>query len=322
MRLKFITALILFILTFLFFAFWSDWHQQRIDLFWFWQKPFLLALAASLASYFFRFLRWDFFLRRLLSFQNKKASVSGHKSALIFLSGLATVVTPLRSGEVLKPILVKQQTGVRASKILAAVVFERFTDALAMLLLMAAGLFRFHFGANFVILIVFLCFLFVIIFQFDRLVPAIILWPVNKLGSWYRALAERLLNLYRHATFLAKPGPLLLGIILGLLAWSIQMLGSSYLVARVVGQPFDINWFLATLFIFSFSAALGFGIPLPGGIGITEPTVAGLLIVFLGVSSGQVVIATLLVRFSTLWFGVLIGILAFQIYKLMGNKNV
>ncbi len=316
LRLEFLTILIFFILTFLVFAFWNDWHQYHFYWHWFWRRPFFLGLLASLGSYFFRFWRWDFFLRRVLARQKKAPAVTCRQSAFIFLSGLATVVTPLRTGEVLKPWLVKQLTGVRASKTLAVVVFERFTDALAMLLLMSLGVLRFRFGAPLLVGVFILGALFIASLRFPGHVERLLNWPQRWLGKRYRYFSHRLLNLYRQSVFLSYPKPLILGVLLGLLGWGVQMTGSSYLVAQVVGRSFTGGWLLATFFIFSFSAALGFGIPLPGGIGIAEPTVAGLLVALLHVPAGSAVAATLLVRFSTLWFGVLLGLFSFQVYKI------
>ncbi len=314
-RLEFLTVLLFFILTFLVFAFWNDWHRYHFYWHWFWQAPFLLALLASLGSYFFRFWRWHFFLTRVLEHQKTKQLLYRRQSALIFLSGLATVVTPLRTGEVLKPWLVKQITGVRASKTLAVVVLERFTDALAMLLLMTLGVLRFRLGLPLLLGVSFLGVFFLVGLQFPAHAEKILSWPQRWLGRRYRYLVRKFLNLYHQAAFLAQPRFLSIGVLLGLVAWGVQMTGSSYLIAQVVGRPFTLDWLLTTFFIFSFSAAIGFGIPLPGGIGVAEPTVAGLLIALLHVPAGLAVVATLLVRFSTLWFGVFLGLVSFQVYK-------
>ena len=315
LRLEFLTVLLFFILTFLAFAFWNDWHKYHFYWYWFWQTPFFLALLASLGSYFFRFWRWNFFLTRVLKRQRTKRPLYQYQSALIFFSGLATVVTPLRTGEVLKPWLVKQVTGVRASKTLAVVVFERFTDSLAMLALMTLGVLRFRLGLPLLSGVTFLGVLFLVGLQFPQYAEKLLDWPQRWLGQRYRYLAQKLLNFYHQAAFLTKPRFLLVGFLLGLCAWSIQMAGSSYLIAQVVGRPFTLDWLLTTFFIFSFSAAIGFGIPLPGGVGVAEPTVAGLLIALLHVPTGLAVVATLLVRFSTLWFGVFLGLISFQVYK-------
>ena len=48
----------------------------------------------------------------------------------------------------------------------------------------------------------------------------------------------------------------------------------------------------------------------PGGLGVAEGGITGLCIVLLDMSKGDAAVATLLIRFGTLWFGVLVGLVA------------
>ncbi len=321
MRTRWLLVLLLFILTFIFFNWWLDWHQQAGSWRFFLRRSFLIALLGSLFSYAFRFWRWHFFLKHILRRQKEKQFLPFDLSLLIFSSGLATVVTPLRSGEILKPLLVKEKTGVAASKTVAVVVFERLTDALAMLFLMSLGIWRFSLGQDIFWLVLVFIFLFIWFLHYPKVLIGLINWPERWLGEKYRHLSQRLLNFYHQAAFLARPKFLFWGLLLGILAWGSQMLAASYLVAAVSQQVFNLNWVLTTFFIFSFAAALGFGIPLPGGIGVAEPTVAGLLSFLLAIPPALAVTATLLVRFATLWFGVSLGLIAFQLYRLKLRRN-
>lgn len=323
MKLRIITAIFLLILTLAFFSFWTDLDEALAAILVFPKRIFFMALIGSVVSYFFRFLRWDYFLRVIFSHQQELIHFSRKDSFLVFTSGLATVVTPLRTGEVLKPILVKQLTKVRASKTVPVVVFERLTDGLAMLILMVAGLLRFRFGTKIffgsLLIIVFLIFL----IQFERAILWLIELPesFSWLKDFYFPIKRRLLNLYSHSRYLAKAKPLFLGTFLGILGWGAQMLGSSLIVANFIESSWSLGFFLICLFVFSFSAAVGFSVPLPGGIGVAEPTVAGLLHLFLALSSAEAVAATLLIRLSTLWFGVILGGFAFKLLNAKISKD-
>jgi uncharacterized protein (TIRG00374 family) len=64
---------------------------------------------------------------------------------------------------------------------------------------------------------------------------------------------------------------------------------------------------LDAIFVFSFSSIAGALSMLPGGLGVTEASMTGLMI-GLGIDKSNAIAATLLGRFTTLWFGVIIGI--------------
>jgi len=312
---KFISSIFLLILTLALFSFWTDLGEALAAILVFPKAIFLVALIGSLISYLFRFLRWDHFLRIIFSHQQEPVRLSRKDSLLVFVSGLATVVTPLRTGEVLKAILVKQLTKVRGSKTVPVVVFERLTDGLAMLILMIAGLLRFRFGVKIFFGSLLIITLFIFLIQFEKVVFWLIDLPesLSWLRDFYLPIKKKLVNLYSHSCYLAKPKPLFLGTLLGILGWGAQMLGSALIVTKFINLPLDLNLFLTSLFIFSFSAAVGFGIPLPGGIGVAEPTVVGLLHLLLRIPSAEAVAATLLIRLSTIWFGVSLGAVAFRI---------
>jgi uncharacterized protein (TIRG00374 family) len=63
-------------------------------------------------------------------------------------------------------------------------------------------------------------------------------------------------------------------------------------------------------FIFAASTLFGLVSFLPGGLGTSEATSAGLLIALVGVSASVAAAATIIIRFCTLWFGVGLGVVA------------
>ena len=107
-----------------------------------WQWQYLpLVLAAVLANYALRFLRWHFYLR-----VTAIAGVSTGDSLAIFLSGFSLTMTPGKLGEVLKSFLLRQVADVPVSYSASLVFAERLTDVLAMVLLAAVGLGAFQMG--------------------------------------------------------------------------------------------------------------------------------------------------------------------------------
>src|SRR5260221_12952983 len=109
-----------------------------------------LILGLTLFNYFGRFIKWQYYLRRL------KISIDWRKSLLIFISGLSMAITPGKVGELLKCYLLKRSTGEAISRTSPIVVAERLTDGVAMIGLAATGLVLYSFGREllFVLLII------------------------------------------------------------------------------------------------------------------------------------------------------------------------
>jgi uncharacterized protein (TIRG00374 family) len=53
---------------------------------------------------------------------------------------------------------------------------------------------------------------------------------------------------------------------------------------------------------------------IPGGLGVAEATLSGLLVIF-GFSSSIAVGAALIIRLGTLWYGAILGFLIYSIFK-------
>ena len=90
------------------------------------------------------------------------------------------------------------------------------------------------------------------------------------------------------------------------------------LYAILRGLGFEHSWtlLLASTFVFATSAWLGGASLLPGGLGATEASAAALLVITVDdpMMTGPVAAAaTLILRFATLWFGVIVGLVALAI---------
>jgi uncharacterized protein (TIRG00374 family) len=123
----------------------------------------------------------------------------------------------------------------------------------------------------------------------------------GRVGKGLQSLA----NLSRSSMQLMRPRLLVMGILIGLLAWGAEGAGL-YLIC--MGLHIDVN---APLAIGIYAVAVLAGSAaffLPGGIGGMELVMTTLLVQASGTAVGSAVIATLLCRLATLWFAVLIGV--------------
>lgn len=69
---------------------------------------------------------------------------------------------------------------------------------------------------------------------------------------------------------------------------------------------YDVSDF--DVFILAFSTVVGAASTLPGGLGAAEASIAGMVVVLLGLPADIAAAATLLIRFATLWFGISLGL--------------
>jgi uncharacterized protein (TIRG00374 family) len=263
----------------------------------------LPVLGLTLANYFIRYLKWALYLR-ILKFEVPRA-----ENVTIFLSGLSMVVTPGKVGELLKSYLLKTARGVPMARSAPVVLAERLTDLIALLLLMSIGLFAFRRGALTAVIMGGVVVSFLVVIGSRRLsLPLLglaVKLPVlrrhgDKLDAFYDATAT-----------LLRPVPLIAASGLSVASWFCECAGT-YLVVSGFADGVGVTLFLAT---FIYSATTVGGLPTPGGLGLTDGGMAAMLRFQGGVSKGTAAAATMLVRLATLWFAVVVGVLALLVFR-------
>lgn len=263
--------------------------------------PAILGLTAL--NYLLRWLKWDYYLRYLKQGQG----VSRGDSGLIFTAGMVMSVTPGKIGEVFKSYLLRRVNGTPVTASAPIVLAERLTDGLAMLLLMALGLTLYPPARPAFIALVVLTAVGIVILQrrplFERIVAIIARMP---LGA---KIAPRLLTIYESTLRLLDWRILLVSTIISFLSWGFECLAFYYVLVGlgVEGTPLLL---LQATFIFAASTLFGLVSFLPGGLGVSEVSSVGLLVALVGVGASAATTATILIRFCTLWFGVLLGVVA------------
>lgn len=267
-----------------------------------WLTP--LVMGMILLNYALRFVKWQYYLRLV-----GVTGLSRRDSAMIFVSGFTMVMTPGKLGELLKAYLIRTRSGAPLSSTIPVVLIERLTDGLATLLLIGVGVIVFPFGWP--------------LFVGGLIAVTIVLWVLQRESLIARILTRlertrlerrvRLLEeLYTSTRFLLEPKPLSIAIGLGTVSWFGECV-AFFLI--LTGLGIDPSWHLLLAATFVFGASTWFGALslLPGGLGAAEASAAALLLLTIDdpLLTGSVAgAATLLMRFATLWFGVLIGVIA------------
>ena len=295
-------ALIGFLLLTLLYLGLLVWLESKNQVFY--VLPSLLAtlpalIVIALASYTVRYARWRWLLGR-----------AGHRipvasGALAYVAGFAFTATPGKAGELVR-IRYYAPIGVPAARVVAAFVYERVFDLIAVLLLASCALFTldrldiFFFAFGFVLL----------------LTLVIVLLALNP--RWFERTAVRLNTLKlpllaRACTTLrdglaacrvwARPLEVSVSFASGLLAWLITALAFVYLLVQLgITVPT-----LAAIAIYPLAMLAGAASLLPGGIGSTELAIVALLSAW-SVPLAAATLAAVGIRIASLWFAVLCGI--------------
>lgn len=249
------------------------------------------ALALASLNYFLRFVRWTYYLNVL------EIKIPLTSSALVFLSGLAMSITPGKMGEVLKCYLLRDRTGVPVSTSLPAVVMERLTDLVAVILLGLVGIALLPTPVLITLsMALVICggvFLGVTSKHSQRLVDLPLL----------RRWKSELLTSQESLRLLAAPRVMLAAVVLGTVAWFSEGL-ALWVILQGLDGPLAIY---RALPIYAAATLVGAITTMPGGLGGTE----GSMVVLLqqsGLSPDVASAGTLIVRVVTLFFAVLVGL--------------
>ncbi len=263
---------------------------------------FPLALLCTLFNYSLRFVKWNYYLRQM-----GVTSLEWRESLRIFVAGFPLAMTPGKVGEVLKAVWINQRSGLPVARGVSVVVAERISDGLAVLILSTLGVLAYpqYWPAFLVALVV--------------LAGVVIVSQIRPLALGCLALGEKiplvrravptLREFYEGSFSLFRPVTTLLAVGLGTLSWFGEGIGF-YLILLGLGLPPSMQLFGSAVFILAFSVVIGAVSALPGGIGASEVSIAGMLVLVGGLPGATAAAATLLIRLATLWFGVALGLAA------------
>ncbi len=261
--------------------------------------PVMLGMSAL--NYVMRALRWLLFSRAL------RLGVNPFANALYYVAGFSMTTTPGKMGEALRLWLLARFHGCRYDQTAALLVADRLSDAVATTAIVAVTVFWFaHYASVAVIAVLAVAFITALALR-----PTLLMWGIDtvfgRLRRWPRGFV-RARRAVRALETLAPPRIFLPALALGTVGWCSEGL-SFYVLLHVLGAALNP---LACMFIFSFSMLVGAISVLPGGLGSTEATMVGLL-ASQGVPFETALVATGVVRVTTLWFAVGLGLLALPV---------
>lgn len=267
-------------------------------------------LLLTLVNYFGRFLKWHFLLRSL------NVEIGFLDNLGIYVAGLAMVISPGKVGEMLKPWLVSQRTGVSLATTTPALVAERLTDGIAMLILAAIGVSTYAADSIVYVAVPSVLIVLGLLVLMSRTLSLAILGVLARLPV-LRKGAHRLEEMYSALRTCLSPMALLWTIALSLVAWWAECVGY-LLVFEGLGEQVSLG---ACTFLYAFATIAGGA--MPGGLGVADGALIGGAVEILGVSEPISVASALLIRVATLWFGVVLGAIALLWFdRLLGGVDL
>lgn len=304
-----ILTVLMSIIGYFLFTLWGGWENvvnaiQQVGV-----LGILTALALSLFNLGMRFLRWQYFLRVL------GYPIPWQSSLRIYIAGFALTTTPGKTGEALRGVFLKDH-GVPFRKTFGAFLSERTSDLLAVSILASTGLWIYPKMRPILLLVaVMLGFLFFAIHRDS--------W-IRRLEKIFKKIAPKkfipTIDFFLETIFSFRicftAKVLSTTLIFGLLAWSAEALALLFIL-HLLGQ--DISM-ISALFTYGFSLVIGGITLLPGGLGGAELTMLQLLI-HQHIPSALAVAATLVIRLTSLWFSVFLGILALPKNKILWQRK-
>ncbi len=300
---KLIVSVILAALGYLGFSIWGGWQEVLTA---FRQVPLyglLLLLLLSLVNYLLRYARWHYYLTLL------QHPLSRLTTLRIYIAGFALTTTPGKAGEALRGFLLKP-LGVPHVRSLATLLVERFSDLLVVIILCGLGVVAYPDAWSVLLLLLPLLLLLIWLLQQRRWLEGMNRYIRARFSGRFAVLFEGLIDTLLHSGSLFTPPLLLYSIVLGLLAWGAEGVAFYYLI-QLLG--FELDPAMA-VFIYAFAMLVGAISFLPGGLGGTEVTMTALLVLN-GMGEGTAVAATVIIRLTTLWFAVALGLLALLIRR-------
>lgn len=260
-----------------------------------------LILGLTLVNYALRFVKWHYYLGQIGA-----GHVSLSDSLKIFVAGFTMVMTPGKVGELYKAWALKETNEVAISRAAPIVLAERITDGLAMVILASAGLVVYRYGVVMLLGVVLAMGGFVVVVQIRPL--ALWLLRQGERAPIVARFAHSLREFYESAYRLFGFKNLVFAVGLGVVSWGAEGI-ALYLVLLglgLLGAPILMVQAVSALASSTIAGAISF---LPGGLGVVDGSLTGLLLVLTDTGADTAVAATLIIRFATLWFGVLLGIL-------------
>jgi len=255
----------------------------------------LLSILLSTIGFTIRSLRWHLMLRKL------EFNIPIKNSMLIYFSGYAYFLTPGRIGEIIRSQFLKDQYQIPFNKSAATVFVERVYDVLGIITIIsltsiASYPLVIYVAISTIIIIYFLI--------FQRTILLKILFAIKNIKFLHR-LTEFFQESFDVVTHLLKPKTTIIGTVLTIISWILESTAM-----YVIFYSFNLEiGIVDTIFIYVLSTLIGSSTLIPGGIGPTDGSIIGLLLIR-NMDYNEILVPVLIARFLLVWYALGLGLIA------------
>ncbi len=292
-------VLALALLLYLSLGLWSQGEKLLPLLIRLWPQV-LVGLFLVLSGYVIRFSRW----RMLMYAVHPQPPIL--RDARIWIGSYAFTVTPGKSGEAVRALLLKKEFGIPISTALITLLVERISDVTAVFLLLFVNLpFLLGWDRSLIIsgsLFILVGFLLWLLLQKEEWINRLLRMVELLLPGKFANAGSRAFVALRS---LLQVKLLLLSTFIGAISWSLEGV-TLWLILQGLGVT-QISIGGATI-AHTSAGLLGALTLLPGGLGSTEAGTVALL-GLQGLALDIATPATLLIRLMTLWFATGLGVI-------------
>ena len=292
-----LTATIILYAIFLFLA---DFNliQEKISNFKINYLPIILILVTL--SLIPIFIRWHFLLK------NCEINIPLTKSIAVFLSGMAFDITPGQIGALMKSQILKISSNIPRTKTAPIVFIEKLYDLIGAIIAAAMGIIILGME-SYLIIIPILVLTIIFFFMYYRPASKLFFKRITK-TKFFSKYVE---NISEFDKIVQKSTSVKVATICILLAVTYWFIISTAVYYTLIA--FDVNTldYLKVLAIYATSALLGAVSLIPGGVGIAEGTIAGLLTLE-GIDISIALVLSVVIRVFTFWFVVVVGFISLK----------
>ncbi|PPB79849.1 uncharacterized protein (TIRG00374 family) [Albidovulum inexpectatum] len=266
-------------------------------------------LALSCVNYLLRGLRWHVLARRL------GLPLSVERNVIHFLGGFAMIVTPGRVGELVRMRWIARETGWSFDRTAPLALVDRAADLAAMAAILAVVAMATATGGKMALAVAAAGLLAAWIVTHPPLLRALVTGLHATIGRMPR-LFGRARRAARAMERVVTPRAMLPVMGLGLLGWLAEGYAFHLLLAWM-GADIGV---MRAIGIFVFATLAGGLTGAPGGLGGAEAAMIGLLALE-GVPMETALPATAIIRATTLWFALAMGLVAFPLAERQSKRG-
>jgi len=265
-------------------------------------------LALSLINYGFRSARWHVYTNALA------IPTTFLEDCRHYLGGFALTATPGRVGELIRLRWIWLETGARPDRTASLVLIDRAADLAAVGLMLAVSVAVSSAGLQGGWTVAFIAIVIAMIVTRPELLRLAVTLGWKLIGRFPKFFAT-VRRASRGLHIFSQPAVFFPATVLGVLGWCAEAV-AFFLLLQWMGADISLSVALA---IFFLSVLTGGATGLPGGIGGAEAAmIAGLT--FKGVPIEIALPATAVIRLTTLWFAILLGIAVFPFAERRAEK--